>query len=148
VRVHDAADARRHLQDQAFDLKSRTFTYAAVPPMEQCAGDEVRTWNRCIDETTTTVAMKCRGMVVMSENNAPGWVALVDGNASPIYDAYTTLRGVVVGPGTHKIEMRYRPLSVRAGAFATLLALLGATAITFQSRRESGSPTDLQPAQY
>jgi uncharacterized membrane protein YfhO len=62
----------------------------------------------------------------MSEANAPGWVARVDGHKTPIYEAYTTLRGVVVGPGTHKVETRYRPLSVTAGAVATLSAFLGA----------------------
>ena len=53
-------------------------------------------------------------MLIESENNAPGWIARVDGTQTPIYEAYTTLRGVVVGPGKHKIEMRYRPLSVVA----------------------------------
>jgi len=62
----------------------------------------------------------------MSENYAPGWIALVDGRRMPIYDAYTVLRGVVVGPGKHTLEMRYRPLSVEAGAIATLLAFVGA----------------------
>jgi hypothetical protein len=126
VQVKDANDARRHLQDPAFDLQKKTFGYAAPPAMEQCEGDTVRRFERGVNSTTAIIDMKCRGMVVMSEADAPGWVARVDGQKTPIYDAYTMLRGVVVGPGTHKIETRYRPLSVTAGAVATLSAFIGA----------------------
>ena len=126
VTVKDPVDARRHLQDEAFDVAKRTFSYDASPAMDQCDGDEVRSFVRGINRTTAVVAMKCRGIVVTSENNAPGWIALVDGREAPVYSAYTTLRGVVVGPGTHTVETRYRPLSVFAGAAATLLSFLGA----------------------
>jgi uncharacterized membrane protein YfhO len=90
-----------------------------------------------VNETTVTVAMKCRGMVIVSENDAPGWSASVDGAAAPIYDAYTTLRAVVVGPGVHTIRMDYRPLSFRAGAAASILALVSALILAFQVKRQS-----------
>ena len=70
--------------------------------------------------------MKCRGMVVQSENMAPGWVAFVDGKKTPLYEAYGALRGVVVDAGSHKLELRYRPLSVTFGALATLLTFAAA----------------------
>ncbi len=73
--------------------------------------------------------MKCRGMVVMGENNAPGWAATIDGKPAPIYYAYTALRGIVAGPGRHTIQMRYRPLSVTAGALSTLAAFIAAFAV-------------------
>ena len=130
--VHDAVqaknpeDAARMMQDSNFDLKTRTFGYGAPPSMDKCDGDTVQYFSRGANSSTTIVDMKCKGLVVESENDAPGWIARVDGREIPIYAAYTTLRGVVVGPGRHKIEMRYRPLSVMAGATATLSALLGA----------------------
>ena len=136
ILVKDPADVRRHLQDPAFDLQTTTFGYSAPPPMEQCDGDTVQSFNRGINSTKTVVEMKCRGMVVMSENNAPGWIALVDGNQTPIYDAYTVLRGIVVGPGKHIIETRYRPLSVEAGAATTLAALVGALLLCFLPRKK------------
>ncbi len=96
--------------------------------------------------------MKCRGMVITSENNAPGWIARVDGRETPVYDAYTTLQGVIVGPGTHTIEMRYRPMSVISGAIATLLAFIGAFVLWLfpnrQSPRESPQPESPHPPQY
>jgi len=128
VQVEDRADASRHSQDNNFDLRKKTFSYATPPRMEQCDGDVVRRFEREINSTTVIVDMKCRGIVVQSENNAPGWVATVDGARTPIYEAYTTLRGVVTDPGLHKIEMHYRPLSVIGGAVATGSAFLGALA--------------------
>ncbi len=129
VQVRDLNDARRHLQDPGFNIAKSTFSYAPAPAMPQCDGDTIEKSTRGINQTSTTVTMKCRGMVVMSENNAPGWIAMVDGRETPVYDAYTTLRGVVVDAGRHTIEMRYRPMSVTAGAAATLLALLSAIAL-------------------
>jgi uncharacterized membrane protein YfhO len=103
--------------------------------MEQCEGDTVRHFERNVDSTVTIVDMKCRGMVVMSERDAPGWKAWVDGRPAPIYDAYTLLRGVVVGQGTHRVETRYRPVSVVAGAFATVAAFVGALVLWVEGRR-------------
>jgi uncharacterized membrane protein YfhO len=75
--------------------------------------------------------------VVLSENDGPGWAATVDGAPVPIYDAYTSLRAVTVGPGTHTIRMEYRPLSFRAGAATSILALVSALALAFHVRRQS-----------
>ena len=130
--VHKAAqvknldEARRDLQDTAFDLSKKTFAYAQPPPMEQCDGDAVSSFTRDTDRTVAIVDMKCRGMVVMSEAASPGWSASVDGKPAPIYPAYTLLRGVVVNAGRHRIETRYRPLSVTAGWIATLSAFASA----------------------
>ena len=126
VQVIDPPDVRRHLQDPNFDFQRKTFLYSKPPVLQPCDGDRVQSFNRAIDEITIVVNMKCRGMLVMSENNAPGWQATVDGRATPLYDAYTVMRGIVVEPGTHKIETRYRPLSVSAGATASLAAFIAA----------------------
>jgi len=69
---------------------------------------------------------KCRGMVIDADTYFPGWVATVDGQPAPVYEAYGFLRGVVVEAGAHCIEMRYRPKSVYWGAALTALGLLGA----------------------
>jgi uncharacterized membrane protein YfhO len=63
-------------------------------------------------------------MVIVSETFFPGWQATVDGRSTPIYEAYGAVRGVVVGEGTHRIEMRYRPATVYAGAALTLSGVL------------------------
>jgi hypothetical protein len=136
IQVRNPQDARNHLQDPNFDLRKKTFGYAAPPPLERCDGDQIRYFSRATNSTTAMVDMKCRGMLIESENDAAGWIALVDGVEMPVYEAYGVLRGVVVGPGAHKVEMRYRPLSVIAGAVATMSALIGALVLAALSWRK------------
>ncbi len=137
IKVHDLADMRAHFQDPNFDAHRQTFSYGDAPAIASCEGDQVQSSREEINRTTIKVAMQCRGLVVVSENDGPGWAATVDGASTPIYDAYTTLRSVVVGPGTHTIEMQYRPLSFRAGAAASLMALLAALTLAFRVKRQS-----------
>jgi len=73
--------------------------------------------------------MACRGMVIASETYFPGWQAKVDGKPAEIHEVYGALRGVVVPAGEHRIEMRYRPASVRWGAAGTLCGLVVALAL-------------------
>lgn len=138
IQVKNLAEARQHLQDPNFDLQRMTYGYSAPPNLDKCNGDAIRSFSRGINSVTAVVDMKCRGMVVMSENNAPGWIAKVDGVETPIYDAYTTLRGIVAGPGTHKIQTFYRPLSVWAGAAATLAAWIGGLILWLSPRFRRG----------
>ena len=142
VKVTDQVDARRHLYDPAFDLSQQTFLYETSPALENCTGDSIGKTTRGINQTTTIVTMNCRGMVIMSENNAPGWLATVDGHSEPVYSVYTTLRGVVANAGKHTIEMRYRPLSVIAGAISTLIALLTAFVLWLAPVESSKPPMD------
>jgi uncharacterized membrane protein YfhO len=125
------------MQDPGFDLSRKTFSYSPPPAMDQCEGDTIQSAHLGVNETTITVTMQCRGLVVLSENDGPGWAATLDGAPAPIYDAYTTLRAVAVGPGTHTIRMEYRPLSFRAGASASILALLSALVLAFRVKRQS-----------
>lgn len=141
VVAKDPQDAQRLMQDSNFDLRNKTFGYPPAPGLEQCDGDSVQSFRRDANSSTAVVDMKCAGMVVESENDAPGWSATVDGKLTPVYQAYTALRGVVVGPGRHTIEMRYRPLSVMAGAAATFSAFLAALALCLVprlGRRQNG----------
>lgn len=143
IQVRTAAEARQRLQDPNLDLQKTTFGYSPPPALEPCEGDTVRSFSRGINSVTAVVDMKCRGMVVMSENDAPGWIARVDGVETPIYDAYTTLRGVVAGPGIHKIQTLYRPLSVWAGAAATFAAWIAGLVLWLSPRFRQRSRTSL-----
>ena len=62
------------------------------------------------------------GIVVVHEAFFPGWSARVDGAPAEIIPANAAFRGVLVGPGRHRIEMAYS-----AGAWPTLalVSLLG-----------------------
>lgn len=51
-------------------------------------------------------------VVVLHDIYYPGWEAYVDGERRPILRANLLFRGVEVPPGRHRIEFRFRPLSV------------------------------------
>jgi uncharacterized membrane protein YfhO len=50
-------------------------------------------------------------------------VATLDGRGEPLLRVDYTFRGVPLPAGTHRIELEYRPASVRRGALVSLLAL-------------------------
>jgi hypothetical protein len=65
------------------------------------------------------------GIAVLSDVAFPGWHATVDGRPAAIERVDYLLRGVAVGPGSHRIVMTYAPASWRAGWIVSLLALIG-----------------------
>jgi hypothetical protein len=77
-----------------------------------------------------------RAMLIVSEVYYPGWVARLDGARVPIYRTNFFLRGVIVPPGRHAIEMTYRPPGARKGALVSLatLAFIGVAALSQKMR--------------
>jgi hypothetical protein len=51
-------------------------------------------------------------VLVLHDIYYPGWEAYVDGERRPILRANLLFRGVEVAPGHHRVEFRFRPLSV------------------------------------
>jgi hypothetical protein len=92
---------------------------AAAPP----PSGEVRI---VVDEPEH-VALTTRGphpaAVVVTDAWYPGWEASVDGSPAPVLRANLALRAVAVPPGPHRVELRYRPASLRLGL------LLGASGL-------------------
>jgi uncharacterized membrane protein YfhO len=81
-------------------------------------------------------------VAVLSDNWYPGWKATVDGRDAPIERVDYMLRGVRVGAGVHRIEMRYEPTSYRIGWIVSLLGVvaLAATALFGVRRRGLSRP--------
>jgi hypothetical protein len=65
------------------------------------------------------------GLVVLGDNQYPGWTATVDGKDAPIERVDYLFRGVRVGAGAHTVEFRYEPLSWRVGWIVSLISLTG-----------------------
>lgn len=70
------------------------------------------------------------GWLVALVTRFPGWRATVDGRPAPLYRANVAFTAVPVPAGRHRVELAYRPASVRWGlaASALSLALLAALA--------------------
>ena len=58
-------------------------------------------------------------MLVLSENDYPGWRAYVDDAEAPIVRVNYELRGIVVPAGEHEVSFVYRPWSIIGGALVS-----------------------------
>jgi len=80
------------------------------------------------DEMTFSVTSDAAGIMMLSEIYDTGWRALVDGEEVDLLVADHALRAVPLPAGEHRVELRYDPLSLRAGLVIsglTGLAMLG-----------------------
>jgi hypothetical protein len=62
------------------------------------------------------------GFLVTSEVYEPGWKAWLDGDEVEVYPTDVGLRGIALPAGTHSVEFRYEPLSLRLGFVVSLVA--------------------------
>lgn len=126
VAIGKPSEIGQQLDRPLADLRRQTFLEGSAPRLETCSPpDQVRIAGYESNRVTIDAELGCRGMVVLGDTFDTAWQATIDGQPAPILAAYTCLRGVVAGPGRHRIEMRYRPASVYWGALLTLLGLAG-----------------------
>src|SRR5581483_10990340 len=59
-----------------------------------------------------TVRAAGPGLLVLTDNNFPGWKANVDGEPAELVTADYTFRGVPLGEGEHTVEFTFSPQSV------------------------------------
>jgi len=136
VGIRDETEIPVKLSQAPGDLASETFLLGPPPRLESCAGPDLVTLvARQTNRVVIDADMRCQGMVIAGEAYFPGWQATVDGAPAPVYEAYTFLRGVVAGPGRHRIDMRYWPHSVFWGAAMSGLGVLAACLMARCSRR-------------
>lgn len=129
------------MEDIGFDLRHAAFFLGETPKLSACAGEDQTTLMRSdFNSVVIEANMQCRGLVVLSDNYYPGWTATVDGRPARIWEAYTAIRGVEVEAGTHRIEMRYRPLTVRLGALTLLLSVMGLVGLAWWEGSRAPAP--------
>jgi hypothetical protein len=79
----------------------------------------------------------CIGYLVMGDPFDMEWTATVGGRPATILRAYHVLRAVAVPPGSFEVILRYRPLSLYAGAWASGITLALIIAALIISSRKS-----------
>jgi hypothetical protein len=125
--VSGEGQLKKAIQNPAVDLARVAIVMGDAPALQPFDGTEAVTIARPDDNTVVLSAtLLSRGLVVVSDVNYPGWVARLDGAPARIYEAYGALRAVVAPAGSHRIEMRYEPGSVRIGAIVTLVGIVAA----------------------
>ena len=87
------------------------------------------------ERVTISLVAPSAGHLVVSDSDAPGWVAFVDGVRAPIRRANMLFRAVPVPAGRHTIEMRYRPRSVVVGAVTSLCGVVVLAVACVRRRR-------------
>jgi hypothetical protein len=78
--------------------------------------------------------------LVFSEVYYPGWRAFVDGEEQEMLRADYAFRAIRLGPGTHKVEIRYTPLYFRIGLLLSLAGLGLVGVLIASGRRLSLDP--------
>jgi hypothetical protein len=120
----------------AIDLARAAFVVNEKPPvLENCSGDRVSMAHAAAQSVDIDASMACRGMIILGNAYSKDWVARVDGQPAKIYAADSFITGVAVDGGQHRVELRYRPVSVYLGALLTTLAALMALGIWRASRQ-------------
>lgn len=74
------------------------------------------------------VRTEADGLLVLTDNDAPGWRAFLDGHSVPIYIADYAFRAVVIPAGQHQIEFIYQPWDFYIGALLSMLTAMGLVA--------------------
>jgi hypothetical protein len=85
---------------------------------------------------------KRRALLVLSDSDFPGWEATVDGRSVAIVRTNALVRGVALDAGSHLVEFRYRPASLRRGATISAVSLVTlAVIVVFLALRRPTQPT-------
>ncbi|MET0552936.1 MAG: YfhO family protein [Vicinamibacteria bacterium] len=93
---------------------------------------------RIVDERPDRVRIDAQletpALVVLTDGDAPGWRARVDGRPAEVRRVNGTFLGVEAPAGHHQIELAYRPASVSWGLGVSLAALATLAALLVRSR--------------
>jgi hypothetical protein len=81
-------------------------------------------WEIDTSHARVTVEAPSEGLLVISQQMAPGWQVTVDGEAARPRVSEGLFRAVRVPAGRHEVVWAYRPKSLIAGAVMTLVTLL------------------------
>ena len=96
---------------------------------EWVCGDEGLTKMQVVEEGLNEIWIEVEtetsGWLVVGDTWYPGWVATVEGEASPVKRANHLFQAVRVPTGGGEVVLNYRPVSFYIGAAISLLALLG-----------------------
>ncbi|MGE4608814.1 MAG: hypothetical protein AAEJ52_18935 [Myxococcota bacterium] len=75
--------------------------------------------------------------LVLTDTDFPGWLASIDGEATPIYRANGLYRAVRVPVGARRASFTYAPRSLRIGSWVSAVSLAALIAIPLAARARS-----------
>jgi hypothetical protein len=133
VTVKDEEEAEARLRDPRFDPRS-TVLVESEHPLPDSSGGRIAWKEVQGDRLALDVTSPGRACLVLADSDYPGWEASIDGVPAPILRANLAFRALDVPPGTHRVEFRFRPASVRHGLVASTLFFLLSLGAAFTRR--------------
>jgi hypothetical protein len=109
---------------------------AALAPAEGFRG-LARVLDARPDHWRVATQASAAAYLVVTEANAPGWQAEVDGRPTPVHTANMLFRAVLIPEGDHTVVLRYRPPAVAWGLVASAVSLAVTGVIIVRTRRPS-----------
>ncbi len=132
-----AFDARNiALTDQPLDLPpqpARPATQAEIVVYEN---------NRVVIQATA----EDTGLLVLADQEYPGWQATVDGIPAPILRVNHVMRGVELSAGEHTVTFTFAPRPLQIGAVLTSLGLFLVILLLVWDRRRANVPMQAKAA--
>jgi hypothetical protein len=132
TQIADTNEALALLGSGAIDPSQTALVSGDQPELSPAAStsdDSVRFDHYRADSIRMTASTSQASLLVVSEIAAPGWNAYVDGKRVDTYTVNALQRGIVLPGGSHTVELRYEPRSLRAGIAISGLALIAILAI-------------------
>jgi hypothetical protein len=120
-RAPDAGGFRFAVERNAADP---SVAYVDADPFPPAKG-RVTAFHETANTATIDVAAEGRAYFVASITGHKYWSATIDGRPATLLETNLAFQGLVVPPGPHRIEMRYRNPLVAIGAAISLLTLVG-----------------------
>ncbi|HMI31764.1 MAG TPA: YfhO family protein, partial [Candidatus Limnocylindrales bacterium] len=114
IRTNNFAPSREALWTEPDPLPSMA---------EPVQPDSVRVIRYDFNEAEFMISTAAPGLFVLADQYDPDWTATVDGATATIHRVDYLLRGVLVGPGVHRIRFHYVPRALEAGSHVSILSL-------------------------
>ena len=153
--VPDPEAAYAAVIDPGFDPAVQAIIEAPAPAWSDQppphTGSRVRWIEDTPESVTLSATLAADGLLVLTDGYFPGWEATVDGGPAQILITNYAFRGVMLGPGEHRVSFRYRPrgflVGVRLAGAAVLIALAGALVPLLRRGRHGPATKDDQTAE-
>jgi hypothetical protein len=126
-------DALPLLASGAVDPRETALLEATPPGLERPSDhsqDAVHVDAYAPESIRVTATTSATGLLVLSEVAYPDWEVFVDGQPAGAYVVDHLFRGVVLPPGTHVVEWRYRSRTTMLGIALTLSTIAGVCALS------------------
>jgi hypothetical protein len=138
--VHATLEAQQAaIAAAAFDPR-RTAVLETNPalPLDPAATGTARVVGRGMNwlrlDVEVDAAQNQAGLLVVRQNNYPGWSARVAGRAVPLLNANVSLQALALPPGRHSVELRFAPSYWPLLSMLSLGALVVVSGLLWQRR--------------